>query len=84
MDTQLWRVAYGFQIIPCILSTFLWLCCHRYETPQFIVDKGVVNDDALSYLKKIYKLKDPDGYKKLLNELEEVAKATQDQHPEEG
>ena len=47
MDTQLWRVAYGFQIIPCVISTILWLTCHAYDSPQFIVDKGRVNDDAL-------------------------------------
>ena len=38
----------------------------------------------MKYLKQIYKLKDPAGYKLLLAELENVAKATQDQHPEEG
>ena len=75
--TQLWRLAYGFGIIPACFSLLMWLCCHRWETPQYIVDKGK-NDEALVYLKKIYKLDHPHGYKTLLNELEEVAKATQD------
>ena len=50
MNTQLWRVAYGFQVIPAFLSLLAWLFIHKYETPQFIVDKGK-NEEAMRYLK---------------------------------
>ena len=46
------------------------------------MDKGIVNDSALNYLKRVYKLKDENGYKLLLDELVEVSKATQDQGAE--
>ena len=80
--TQIWRIAYGFQLIPGVISLLLWLCIHTYETPQFIVDKGR-NEEAMRYLKKIYKLKHPHGYQALLQELEEVTKATNDQNADE-
>ena len=80
--TQLWRLAYGAGIPPACLSLLMWFCCQRWETPQYIVDKGR-NEEALVHLKMIYKLKHPRGYQTILNELEEVAQATQDQHPED-
>ena len=75
--TQIWRIAYGFQLIPGVISLLLWAFVHTYETPQFIVDKGR-NEEAMRYLKKIYKLKHPHGYQALLQELEDVTRATKD------
>lgn len=46
------------------------------------MDKGIVNDSALNYLKRIYNLKEEKGYKLLLDEVIEVSKATQDQGAE--
>ena len=46
------------------------------------MDKGIVNDSALNYLKRIYDLKEEKGYKLLLDELVEVSKAMQDQGSE--
>ena len=46
------------------------------------MDKGIVNDSALNYLKRIYDLKEENGYKLLIDELIEVSKATKDQGAE--
>ena len=48
--TQLWRVAYGFQLIPCFFSLLAWQFAHTYDTPQFIVEKGR-SEEAMRCLK---------------------------------
>ena len=70
--TQLWRIAFGFQLIPCCINLLLWLVLYKYETPQYIVNKGR-SEDALVYLKKIYRVENEKELNNLLEELKEVA-----------
>ena len=72
--TELWRVSVGIGLIPCAITSFVFLFIYKRESLKFIMQSGDKNKEALTLLEEIYDLDDPKAYKLLLMEEERLVK----------